>query len=198
MTSLPLIYLCRHGQTDWNADARLQGQSDIPLNRVGLVQARRNGRYLANVLGAGGEDFAFVSSPMSRAADTMRGIRREMGLDPEAFGTDERLKEIHFGEWQGYTVPELNRLFPEQSARRDADKWNFLPPGEGAETYAGLAERIAPAFRSLDRPSVVVAHGGVTRAFLTVFAGMSPVEASHTDIPQDRILRVRDGRTDWV
>ncbi|WP_279481559.1 histidine phosphatase family protein [Aureimonas sp. SK2] len=198
MKSLPLIYLCRHGQTDWNASARLQGQSDIPLNRQGVAQAQRNGRYLANVLKSECAAFDFVSSPMRRAADTMRGIRREMGLESEAFRTDERLKEIHFGDWQGYTVPELHQRFPTEAARREADKWNFLPPGTGAETYAGLAERIAPVFRGLDRPSIVVAHGGVTRAFLNVFAGLSPVEASHLDIPQDRILRVRDGRIDWV
>ena len=46
--------------------------------------------------------------------------------------------------------------------------------------------------------AIVVAHGGVTRAFLNVFAGLSPVEASHMDIPQDRILRAEGGRIDWV
>ncbi len=198
MANLPLIYLCRHGQTDWNAAARLQGQSDIPLNRTGFAQARRNGRYLANVLGREAEGFDFVSSPMLRAADTMRTLRKEMGLDADAFRTDERLKEIHFGDWQGYTVSELARLFPEQSARRDADKWNFLPPGQDAETYAGLAERVAPVFRELTGPTIVVAHGGITRAFLNVFAGRSTAEASHTDIPQDRILRVKDDAFDWV
>ncbi len=198
MKSLPLIYLCRHGQTDWNADARLQGQSDIPLNTTGIAQAKRNGRYLANVLKAEGGRFDFVSSPMLRAADTMREIRREMGLEVEDFRTDERLKEIHFGDWQGYTVAELTKLFPEEAARRNADKWTFLPPGPGAETYVGLAERIAPVFRELDGPAIVVAHGGVTRAFLNVFAGLSPAEASQKDIPQDRILRVSGGRVDWV
>ncbi len=198
MISLPLIYLCRHGQTDWNAAARLQGQSDIPLNRTGEAQARRNGRYLTNVLGAEGHSFAFVSSPMLRAAATMRSIRREMGLDPEGFRTDERLKEIHFGDWQGYTVAELASRFPAESARRDADKWHFQPPGAGAETYQSLAERAAPVFQELDRPTIVVAHGGITRAFLNVFAGMSAQEASHADIPQDRILRAEGGRIAWV
>jgi probable phosphoglycerate mutase len=198
VSSLPLIYLCRHGQTDWNAEARLQGQSDIPLNRNGFAQARRNGRYLANVLGSEAASFAYVASPMTRAADTMRTIRTESGLDPDVFRRDERLKEIHFGDWQGYTVPELVQLYPDQAALRDADKWHFLPPGNGAETYAGLAERIAPFFRELDGPSIVVAHGGITRAFLHAFAGLSPTEASKTGIPQDRILRVREGRFDWV
>lgn len=198
MTNLPLIYLCRHGQTDWNAAARLQGQSDIPLNRTGEAQARRNGRYLVNVLGADGGTFDFVSSPMLRASATMRAIRREMGLEIDSFRTDDRLMEIHFGDWQGYTVAELAKRFPEESARRKADKWNFQPPGVGAETYQSLAGRVAPVFRELVRPTIVVAHGGITRAFLNVFAGMSPAEASQADIPQDRILRASNGHFDWV
>ena len=196
--TLPLLYLCRHGQTDWNAERRLQGQSDIPLNSYGQGQARRNGRYLRNVLGASGFEFDFLSSPMQRAADTMRIIRREMGLDPEAFATDERLREIHFGDWQGYTLKELAASEPALVEIRHADKWNFLPPGAGAETYEALAERVAPVFESLERPSIVTAHGGVTRAFLQRFAGLERREAEAIDIPQDRILRVEKGEIAWV
>ncbi|WP_182084683.1 histidine phosphatase family protein [Aureimonas sp. ME7] len=198
MSPLPLIYLCRHGQTDWNAAGRLQGQSDIPLNRVGLAQAKRNGRYLRNVLGAGADGFRFVSSPMQRAADTMRIIRQEIGLDPEGFEADERLKEIHFGDWQGFTVRQLRERSPTEADARERDKWNFRPPGVGAETYASLAERVAPVFRELTTPAVVVAHGGITRTFLQVFGGYTPHDASHIDIPQDRILRIQDGVIAWV
>lgn len=196
--TLPLLYLCRHGQTDWNAERRLQGQSDIPLNSYGQGQARRNGRYLRNVLGASGFEFDFLSSPMQRAADTMRIIRREMGLDPEAFATDERLREIHFGDWQGHTLAELAASEPALVEVRQADKWNFLPPGAGAETYEALADRVAPVFERLERPTIVTAHGGVTRAFLQRFVGLSRSEAETLDIPQDRILRFDRGEFAWV
>lgn len=195
---LPLLYLCRHGQTDWNAERRLQGQSDIPLNSFGRAQARRNGRYLRNVLGASAWDFAFVSSPMQRAADTMRIVRQEMGLDPDAFATDDRLCEIHFGDWQGQTLRELAASNPELMEARRADKWNFVPPGIGAETYEALADRVAPVFERLDRPSIVTAHGGVTRAVLQRFMGVSRDEAAALDIPQDRILRIDRGEFAWV
>ena len=195
---MPLLYLCRHGQTDWNAERRLQGQSDIPLNSYGRGQARRNGRYLRNVLGTSAGEFDFVSSPMQRAADTMRIIRSEMGLGAEGFSRDERLREIHFGDWQGYTLSELGASAPELVAKRKADKWNFQPPGDGAETYESLTVRIAPFFEGLQRPSIVTAHGGVTRAFLQRFAGLSREEAADIDIPQDRILRVENGEIAWV
>ncbi len=196
--TLPLIYLCRHGQTDWNAERRLQGQSDIPLNVVGLAQARRNGRYLRNVLGSSAWEFGFVSSPMIRAAETMRIARREMGLDPEAFERDERLREIHFGDWQGFTLEQIAEKAPREAQARLADKWNFRPPGLGAETYERLADRIAPFFASLTRPTIVTAHGGVTRAFLRRFVGVSEADASSIDVPQDRILRIEKGEIAWV
>ncbi|ALN72978.1 hypothetical protein M673_09635 [Aureimonas sp. AU20] len=194
----PLLYLCRHGQTDWNAERRLQGQSDIPLNSYGRGQARRNGRYLRNVLAGTAWDFDFVSSPMQRAADTMRILRREMGLDPEAFAADERLREIHFGDWQGHTLRELAASEPVLLEKRRTDKWNFQPPGFGAETYEGLADRVAPFFQSLVRPTIVTAHGGVTRAVLQRFTGMSRDDAASIDVPQDRILRIEKGEIAWV
>ncbi|WP_082652250.1 histidine phosphatase family protein [Aureimonas sp. AU12] len=196
--SMPLLYLCRHGQTDWNAAGLLQGQSDIPLNSLGRAQAKRNGRYLRNVLGASASDFQFLSSPMDRAMETMRIVRRELGLDPDDFETDERLKEIHFGDWQGFTLSQIGEREPDGLALRKRDKWNFVPPGDGAENYEQLADRVAPVIEGLTRPAIVTAHGGITRAFLRRFAGVSAREAAQADIFQDRILRFDAGVTAWV
>lgn len=195
---MPLLYLCRHGQTDWNAAGLLQGQSDIPLNRLGRAQAKRNGRYLHNVLGAAVGDFLFLSSPMDRAMETMRIVREELGLDPDDFATDERLKEIHFGDWQGFTLSQIGEREPDGLALRKRDKWNFIPPGMGAENYEQLADRVAPVFENLGRPAIVTAHGGITRAFLRRFAGLPAHEAAQADIFQDRILRFEAGVTAWV
>ena len=195
--SLPLLYLCRHGQTDWNAEGRLQGQEDIPLNALGRVQAKRNGRYLRNVLGAEAGGFRFVSSPMSRARETMAIIRREMKLDPDAFEIDPRLIELNFGAWQGFTLTEIKARAPEKVRERKADKWNFVPPGAAAESYAMLAQRVRPVFDELDRATVVTAHGGVTRSVLHLYAHASEHDASHCGIRQDRVLHNRDGELDW-
>lgn len=93
---VPTIYFIRHGQTDWNAEGRFQGQCDIPLNDTGRAQAGRNGRALATAIGAA-DGFDFVSSPLQRASETMRILRRELGLDPTDFRTDARLVEINVG-----------------------------------------------------------------------------------------------------
>ena len=195
--SLPLLYLCRHGQTDWNAEGRLQGQEDIALNDLGRAQAKRNGRYLRNVLGAEASRFRFVSSPMNRARETMWIIRREMKLEPDAFEIDPRLIELNFGDWQGHTMAEVKAREPEKVKERKADKWNFAPPGAAAESYAMLAGRVKPVFEELDRPTLVTAHGGVTRSVLYLYGGIGEHEASHCGIRQDRVLHNRDGALMW-
>lgn len=193
------LYLCRHGETAWNAERRFQGQVDIPLDALGRIQAKRNGRYLRNVLGNSASEFGFLSSPLGRSVETMRIIRYELGLEPDDFARDDRLKEVHFGDWQGSTLTELEARLPGVSAQRSADKWNFLPPGPGAETLADLERRVAPVFEGFDRPMIVTAHGGVTRAYLRRFAGWSEREAARIDVPQDRILAITgEGRVDWV
>ncbi|MEX6508291.1 histidine phosphatase family protein [Jiella sp. M17.18] len=195
--ALPLLYLCRHGQTTWNADGRLQGQEDVPLNTLGRHQARRNGRYLKNVLGERAKDFRFLSSPMARASETMRIIRKELGLPPDDFATDGRLIELNFGDWQGQTTREIRAWDAAGLAARDADKWHFRPPGERAESYAMLAARARPVFEGLTGPTIVTAHGGISRIFLATFAGLAEDEAAYIGIPQDRVLVAERGQIEW-
>ncbi|MEM8665125.1 MAG: histidine phosphatase family protein, partial [Pseudomonadota bacterium] len=96
-----LIHI-RHGETDWNVEGRLQGQLDIPLNDTGRGQARRNGDALAAYLAAERlQDPDFIASPLSRSVETMAIVRDALGEDAP-FRTDERLREISFGDWSGY------------------------------------------------------------------------------------------------
>src|SRR6185312_12901881 len=88
------LYFIRHGETDWNRDQRYQGQRDIPLNATGRGQAARNGKVLAGALGERAAGLDYVASPLERARETMQIVRRELGLPPDAFRTDDRLKEV--------------------------------------------------------------------------------------------------------
>lgn len=195
---LPHLFIVRHGQTDWNAEARLQGQEEIPLNALGRRQAARNGRHLAGLLGSTAVDYRFLASPMLRTRETMRIIRTELGLDPDGYETDERLIELHFGDWQGSTLAEVGKRDPAAVEAREAAKWAYVPPGDDAESYELLAQRAAPVFESLTTPTIVVAHGGILRSFLKIYGAMPPADAAHMIIPQDRILEVRDGILAWV
>jgi probable phosphoglycerate mutase len=192
------IYLIRHGQTDWNAEGRFQGQHDIPLNDIGRRQADSNGQLLRSLIGASADDYAFVASPMQRTRETMEIVRRAMGLSPEAYATNDTLIELSFGDWEGHTLAELRQSSPDAVARRDADKWNFVPPGEKAESYEILSWRVSGWLQSVTAPTVCVTHGGVIRSILKLCAASGTIEASEADIRQDRILSLVDGALTWI
>lgn len=193
----PLVYIVRHGQTAWNVEYRLQGQADIPLDEEGRRQASANGRHLAELV-SDPAAFDFVASPMLRTRTTMELARAAMGLDPKAYRTDPRLMEMNFGDWQGFTMAELEAREPGSTKGRGPDKWDFVPPGKDAESYQMLLERVRPFFEALRRPTVCVTHGGVIRALFRMVENLPKPEAARVDTPQDRILRLKDDRLEWL
>lgn len=192
--------MIRHGQTDWNAEGRMQGQKDIDLNATGRGQAMRNGETLAHVLGDSASRFDFVSSPLRRTRETMERIRTEMGLDPLAYRLDDRLKEVSFGAWEGSTLPELAKDTPDRVAERALNKWDFIPPGDDAESYEILSWRIGAWLKSVEGPTVCVSHGGVIRSAFRLVGQVDKDLACEMNIPQDRILKIdRDaGMIGWL
>lgn len=154
MDSMPLttFALVRHGQTDWNAQRRLQGSTDIPLNDVGRGQARDAVAVLS-----GYEWDAVVSSPLSRAAETAGLIAAGLGL-----GVDRHVPELterRFGPAEGL------RAGPELDALR-------IPGGfRGAESEDDAASRGLAALEALAEEFrggrvLVVAHGTLLRVSL--------------------------------
>jgi probable phosphoglycerate mutase len=194
-----LLYVIRHGQTDWNAEGRLQGQTDIPLNDFGRAQATGNGEKLAGLIDdpAG---FHFVASPLGRTRETMERIRTAMGLAPLAYSTDERLKELSFGDWEGQTLREVKAKQPERLKARSEGKWGFIPPGSFAESYEILSWRVGAWLKTVDRPTICVCHGGVIRSLFRIVGDVAEEEAATMGIPQDVVLRVdqANGRLDWI
>ncbi|MEN3793579.1 histidine phosphatase family protein [Fulvimarina sp. MAC3] len=192
------VYFCRHGQTDYNAEERLQGRRDIPLNELGRVQAKRNGTYFRNILGAGASEYRFIASPLGRAQETTRIIRNELRLDVDDFETDERLVEVSYGDWEGSTLEEVGESDPKAIEDRDADKWNYRCPGATAESYAELLVRIRPLLAELTPKTILVSHGGVSRAVLREYGKLSEQDAAMTIVPQDRILTFDRYGTRWL
>ena len=191
------IYFVRHGQTAWNAERRLQGQAESDLTQTGRAQARSNGETLARLIQDPGR-FAFLASPLRRTRETMEIIRQTMGLPKDGYLIEPRLIEVHFGDWQGFTFPELEAARAGSTAEREADKWNFLPPGDSAESYALLQKRIAGWLEGFAGPAVVVTHGGVIRALFRLMNAMPEPEAAGMDVPQHRVLLFDGTRFAWV
>jgi broad specificity phosphatase PhoE len=189
------LCIVRHGETDWNVEGRLQGQQDIRLNGRGRDQASAVGQILKREY-PDVATFDFVSSPLVRAQDTMRLMRTALGLDPEAYRLDDRLKELTFGEWEGFTWREMTERDPHGSAAREADKWAYCPPG--GESYAMLTVRIAGWLAELKEPTLAVTHGGVARVLLGLVAGVSPKDLPLRDITQGRALLFENGEARWI
>ena len=191
-----LIFI-RHGETDWNAGGRLQGQHDIPLNGRGRDQAASAGRearkYIARECLT---DLRYVASPLSRTRDTMELARGAMGLEPKDYALDPRLMELSFGRWEGLIWPEVKAMDPWAAKAREGDKWLFQPPG--GESYAMLADRLRPWLATVTGDMVVVSHGGVARVLMAMIGGISISDAPMMDIHQGRVLIFQDGSRRWL
>ena len=183
MRFVPLIFV-RHGETDWNRELRFQGQKDVELNALGRRQAARNGRALAGILRAG--EWRFVASPLGRSLETMRILLEAAGQPTGTFATDPALLEANYGEWEGRTLAEIATGDPEAARAREADKWGYVPPA--GESYAMVSDRVASWLKTLEAPTLVVAHGGVLRALLYHLAGLPAHDAPHLAVPQDRAI----------
>jgi broad specificity phosphatase PhoE len=194
------IIALRHGETAYNAESRLQGQLDIPLNARGREQARSAGRTLEARIGAEIARLeaagAFIASPLVRARETMEIARGAIGLMPGRYRLDAALKEISFGDWEGLTWAEIEARDPSGVRARRKDKWNFAPPG--GESYAMLAERLRPWLDGLTGDAFVVSHGGVARALMTLIAGVATAKAADAPIAQSRALCFENGGCRWI
>jgi broad specificity phosphatase PhoE len=158
---MPVLYFVRHGETDWNAEGRLQGVRDVPLNPLGRAQAEEVAVKLRG-LPVRPEGLDFVTSPLTRTRQTMEILRRTLGLEPGAYRVDDRLRELSFGDWEGLTWREVRTRHAQDYAARERDKWGYVP--RDGESYALGAARAVPAVRELSRDSLVVSHGGIARA----------------------------------
>src|SRR5581483_10769409 len=166
---MPTLYYIRHGETEWNAQGRLQGVQDVPLNEVGRQQSARAGHILADLFACDRlamDTLTFVASPLGRARQTMELARGVLKLPLAGYALDDRLRQIGYGEWEGSTLAQAQARDPDLFARRQAEKWTVSPPG--GETYVSVQARMNEWYRDLQTDTVAVAHGGTARALMVV------------------------------
>ena len=183
----PVIYYVRHGLTDWNAEHRLQGRHDIPLNPEGCVQAVRCADILQDQFhrdGRAPESFDYVSSPLIRARKTMEIRARNARSSARRYSVDLRLAEIAFGEWEGLTYADVMARDEDVVARRESDNGLFRRPAAKAQVTA----RIGEWYARVDRDTVVAAHGGTARALVAHLKLAPPEDA--TVIPSTGVAYV--------
>jgi broad specificity phosphatase PhoE len=182
---VPVLFFARHGETDFNAAHRLQGQYQTSLNALGREQAAISGHVLRDLFARDrrrASELHYVSSPLNRARETMEIVRGVLGLDARAYETDDRLMEISYGAWEGFTLPEVEAHEPGVLERREREKWDFMPPG--GESYRQVAKRVAEWYATLTRETVVIAHGGIGRSLMANFHILPEEEATHAEVAQ--------------
>ncbi|MEX0303167.1 MAG: histidine phosphatase family protein [Leisingera sp.] len=159
----PKIWLLRHGQTEWNAEHRIQGQLESPLTPLGIEHARRQAELMKPVLALRPDCYA---SPLGRAQQTA-----DIALGGAPFVTDARLAEAYAGVFQGMTLSEVAARYPQVHGAnpRNLDLFCEAPGGEG---YASFHARILDFLQSLNRPSVVVAHGLLGQVMRGLICGL--------------------------
>jgi probable phosphoglycerate mutase len=192
-----VIYLLRHGQTEFNTERRIQGRCDSPLTEFGKEQAKAMGAKLRALLD-GSAEFELVSSPQPRALISAELVAAAAGLDSRIV-TDERLQEVGCGSWEKHrfaTLAQRDPLIGE--APNFLAAWaRYCRDGEGLEA---ASDRLASFLRWADgRSLVVVSHGcagSILRA-LYVGADRAAMLESHS-APQDRFHRLHEGTVEEI
>ena len=163
--TLQQLVLWRHGETDFNAEKRIQGQLDSTLTRNGLGQAHRAARSLAELGPA-----VLMTSDLSRAEDTAAVLAAETGTP---LRVDKRLRETNCGTWQGLTHAEVEALCPGGILTWRGDP-RWAPPG--GETRVEVATRAAHVVAELDADgacrAVLCTHGGLIAGLTPMLLGL--------------------------
>lgn len=155
-----ILYLIRHGESVYNAEGRIQGQTDIPLSQIGLRQARAIADGLAKI-----KLDAIFTSPLKRAAQTAEPLAMHQGLTAELM---PELMEIHAGIFSGLLWGEIEQKYPEHAVPWREQHPDFvIPGGESRRQLMERGVRALQAIRARHLEQVaVVAHGGVLCAAL--------------------------------
>jgi 2,3-bisphosphoglycerate-dependent phosphoglycerate mutase len=190
------LLLIRHGETEWNRIERIQGMEDIPLNALGLAQADAVAAELGKTVVG---DAELVSSDLVRTRETTKPIIEATGLQARY---DARLRERHFGVWQGKTYTEWRELDAEGAARHAAGDEHYGP--EGGETARQFYERCVAAVTDLaiacdEKTLVIVTHGGVVSSMYRHSQGLGVQSARDWSVPNASISEWRfDGERFYV
>ena len=163
-----VLFVLRHGQTDWNRQKRLQGRKDIPLNETGRKQAYENGRILRSLLARENivpSDVCIKASPLIRAMQTAQIVCREAGLPGKILPVDG-LKEQSFGLLEGMTHDQIREKYPHCWYMRLHDPLAYTPP-EG-EPGSLFQTRISAVIDACSQTTLLVGHYGLLRTLIAL------------------------------
>lgn len=186
-----MIYLLRHGQTDYNRDGRLQGQTNSQLTSLGMAQAREMGVLLGKLI----DDLSgwrILASPLRRTRQSAAIVGQTLGLPVEL---EPALIEVGCGSWENRMYADLRVEAPAAFNARD---WVFnSPDGERFEDVDG---RVRPWLATLppegERKVIAVSHGIAGSLMRGAYLGLSREETLGQEMPQDAVFRLAGGQVE--
>jgi probable phosphoglycerate mutase len=192
MDAITRLCIVRHGETAWNAEHRVQGQLDVPLNAIGLAQAQA----AAQVLGAERFDVIY-SSDLSRARQTAQPTADRLAMPVLV---DNDLRERHYGIFERLTYAEVKQRFPEDYARFEAREPDYaFRTGESLKDFSArsisVLTRIAETHRG--KSILVFTHGGVLDKLYRFVTGLPLSAAREFGIPNAGLNRIEVTPAGW-
>ncbi|MCA0303620.1 MAG: histidine phosphatase family protein [Proteobacteria bacterium] len=188
------LYLLRHGETAWNTERRMQGRKDSALTERGRAQALAMGRTLKAELARAPGPTLFLRSPLGRVRETSEIVGRELGLAASDWRDDPRLAELGYGDWEGFSWPEIEVTHPTALADWRADPHGYCPPG--GETHAELrqrSEQLLAEVVATGQRTVIVGHGVSGAVLRGINLGLDARAMFVLEKPQDAFFRLLAG-----
>ncbi|MBK80192.1 MAG: hypothetical protein CMQ43_04670 [Gammaproteobacteria bacterium] len=180
-----VLYILRHGQTEWNVARRMQGRRDSPLTELGRIQADLHGRTLARQ----GRVEALIASPLGRTRATAELVNAHV-CAPLRY--EEALMERDCGAWSGLTLSEIEAAYPREWQARGADPFHHRPPD--GENLVDMETRITALLDDLvnagERTLALITHGVMSRVIIKRVLALSPADAVTVRHPNELFYRL--------
>ncbi len=189
------VYLLRHGQTDWNAVKRWQGNTDIELNNIGIKQAECVAeRFVDTNIGA------IYASNLSRAKTTAEVIKNRANKKNIELVIENDLSEIKLGDWEGLTYGEVSEKYPDEYKRWSTNHAEVI--GYGVENYHDLQQRAFNVFDKICSDNtediLIVSHGAWIKALICKILNIPLEYKKNFEIENTSITTIEVSKTDGV
>ncbi|MBI1361743.1 MAG: histidine phosphatase family protein [Alphaproteobacteria bacterium] len=185
-----MMFLIRHGETEWNSAGRFQGGKDSPLTCRGRAQAEAYGRQLAGELAGLSLPLRAYVSPLGRAQETAAIIAQVVPLE---IHLEPRIAEVSLGTWDGMSMYEIEMEFPGALSAAGRHDWYFRAPD--GETFDAALNRVSGWLADAVPPALAVTHGLASRLIRGAHDGLSKRDMLRLPVPQDGFYRMSAGRS---
>lgn len=188
-----MIYLVRHGETYWNVEGRIQGQTQTDLTQKGIEQSKWLAEYFRSKM-----IDRIICSKLVRSQKTAEQINTHHNLQLEI---NPKINECNWGKWEGLTHAEVKERYPDEYSYSRENIWYFRP--QNGESYDDLFDRLYPivsefAAIAVTENLLIVSHAMVNKVLLGIFLDLPMEEIVKIAHPNDTIYFISRSSDEWI